>query len=103
MPSQLTASDQSTYNAIFQHPVARNLEWLQVRSMLASVADSVQEHGDVLKVTRNGRSLILHRPYRKHMKDIADLMKVRHFLEQIQQADEATSKIPQSRDGDGLS
>jgi hypothetical protein len=102
MLSQLTGSNQSTYEAILQHPMARNLEWLQLRSMLVSVADSVQEHGDVLKVTRNGRSLILHRPYRKHMKDIAELMKVRQFLEQTQLS-EATSNIPQSRDGDGLS
>jgi hypothetical protein len=102
MATELTASNQSTYNAIFQHPMARNLEWLQVRSILVSVADSVQEHGDVLKVIRNGRSLILHRPYRKHMKDIAEQMKVRRFLEQTQLS-EATSKIPQSRDGDGFS
>jgi hypothetical protein len=102
MAPELTASNLSTYNAIFQHPMARNLEWLHVRSMLVSVADSVHEHGDVLKVTRKGRSLILHRPYRKHMKDIAELMKVRHFLRQTQLS-EATSGIPQSRDGDGLS
>ena len=93
-------STQSTYDAIFQHPMARNLAWPQVRLMLVSVADSVHEYVDVLKVTRKGRSLILHRPYRKHMRDIADLMKVRHFLEQ---ASEATSKTPQSCNPDGLS
>ena len=94
MAPELTASNLSTYNAIFQHPMARNLEWLQVRSMLVSVADSVHEHGDVLKVNRKGRSLILHRPSRKHMKDIADLMKVRQFLEQTQLSDIHATGIP---------
>jgi len=82
METKLTGSHRSTYDAVFQHPVARNLKWVDLRSMLVALADSVQEHGDVLKVTRNGKSLTLHRPDRKGMGDIAELMKVRHFLAQ---------------------
>jgi hypothetical protein len=82
MDTQLTGSHRTTYNAVFQHPVARNLKWVDVRSMLAALADSIHENGDVLKVIRHGKTLSLHRPKRSGMDDIAELMKVRHFLEQ---------------------
>jgi hypothetical protein len=82
MLSLLTGSHRSTYDAVFQHPVARNLTWVDVRSMLVSLADVVHEHDDVLKIVRNGKTLVLHRPYRKGMGDIQELMKVRHFLTQ---------------------
>jgi hypothetical protein len=76
-----TGSHRTTYDAVFQHPVARNLKWVDVRSMLVSLADSVDERGDVLKLTRNGKTLTLHRPTRSGMDDVAELMKVRHFLD----------------------
>jgi hypothetical protein len=82
MDTQLAGAHRTTYDAVFQHPVARNLKWADVRSMLVAVADSVEEHTDVLKVTRNGKSLIVHRPNRTGMGDVAELMKVRSFLEQ---------------------
>ena len=78
----LSASEQTTYNAIFRHPVSRDLEWREVRSMLIALADAVEERGDTLKVTRNGHTLVVRRPSRKGMGDIQELMKVRHFLAQ---------------------
>jgi len=81
MNTQLNGSHRTTYEAIFQHPVARNLKWVDVRSMLMAIADSSEEHGDVLKLSRNGSGLTLHRPSRSGMDDVAELMKVRHFLE----------------------
>jgi hypothetical protein len=76
-----TGSHTATRTAIFQHPVSRNLEWRDVRSMLIDLADVVEEHSDVLKIARNGQTLVLHRPYRKGMDDIQELMKVRRFIE----------------------
>jgi hypothetical protein len=81
MQTQLNGPHQTTYDAVFQHPVARNLMWMDVKSLLVSLADVVQENDDVLKITRNGKTLVLHRPDRKNMGDIQELMKVRHFLE----------------------
>lgn len=89
MEMQLTGSHQSTYNAVFQHPVARNLAWVDVRSMLIALADVVQENDDVLKITRHGKTLAVRRPYRKGMGDIEELMKIRHFLEQSAVAPES--------------
>ena len=81
MDMKIAGKHRSTYSAVFQHPVARNLKWVDLRAMLVALADSVQEHDEVLKVTRNGKSLVLHRPNRSGMKDIEELMKVRHFLD----------------------
>ena len=81
METKLSSAHRSTYAAVFQHPVARNLKWLDVRALLVAVADTVQEHSDVLKVSRQGKSLVVHRPSRNGMQDIGELMKVRHFLE----------------------
>ena len=48
--------------------------------MLIELADSVQADSDVLRITRNGKSLTLRRPNRAGMGDVAELMKVRSFL-----------------------
>ncbi len=81
MQSALTAPCQITYDALFQHPVARHLKWIDIRTLLVAIADSVDERGDILKVTRNGMQLLLHHPPRAAMGDIAELMKLRTFLE----------------------
>jgi hypothetical protein len=82
MQPQLAGLNQITYDAIFRHPISRNLKWVDVRSMLIALADTVDEHGDVLTVTRSGKSLALHRPSRRGMEDIAALMRIRSFLDQ---------------------
>jgi len=85
MAAHLTGSHRHTYDAIFQHPLARNLDWRDLRSMLAALAD-VQEHNGNLKVTRNGHTLILHPPVRKTFSDVQGLMNIRHFLEHSTEA-----------------
>ena len=81
MKPQLSGAHQSTYDAIFHHPVAHNLQWREVRSMLAALADDVQEHNGTVKITRNEQTLVLHEPYGKNIADMHELMEIRHFLE----------------------
>ena len=73
---------QSTYDALFQHPIARNLQWHDVPSMLGALADVTEERSGNLKFTRNGQTLVVHPPRRKDFSDVQELMKVRHFLHQ---------------------
>jgi len=83
METQLQGAHQRTFDAVFQHPIARNLTWRDVCSMLDAMTDVVQEkHDDTLKVSRNGRVLVLHRPVRKNVSDVQELMDLRRFLEQ---------------------
>jgi hypothetical protein len=81
MEAQNLGAHQSTYDAIFQHPIARNLQWREVRSMLNSLAEMTEEHNGNFKFTRNGQTLTVHPPQRKDLSDINELMQIRHFLE----------------------
>jgi hypothetical protein len=83
METQLTGSHRTTYDAIFQHPIARNLAWRDVVSMLAALDGTAQEqHQGTLKVTRNGQTLVMHQPIRKTITDVREVMNLRRFLEQ---------------------
>jgi hypothetical protein len=80
MKSQLSGSHRRTYDAIFRHPVARNLDWRDVRSMLGELAEvSVEPNGN-LKVARNAQTLILHVSLDKDI-GMEELMEIRRFLE----------------------
>jgi hypothetical protein len=81
MESQLTGSHRHAYDALFQHPVARNLQWRDVWSMLGVVAEAVEGQNGNLKVTRNGQTLVLHRPRGKDLTDAKEVSQIRNFLE----------------------
>ena len=81
MAPQLSAAHMATYDMIFQHPISRNLEWRELRSMLGALSDSVEDHDQNVKFHRNGQTLVVHPPRRKDFSDIAELMNVRRFLE----------------------
>lgn len=81
MTTHLTGSHQNTMSAIFRHPVARNLHWRDVRSLLGALANVVEETNGNLKVTRAGQTLIVHPSYDKVVAGIDEVMEIRHFLE----------------------
>jgi hypothetical protein len=81
MRTQLSGSHRSTYEAIYQHPVARNLHWRDVRSMLDALADLARQPNGNLKFTRNGQTLTLSPRREKDVADVEDLMEIRHFLD----------------------
>jgi hypothetical protein len=83
MEAQLSGPHQKVYQQIFKHPMPHNLQWREVWSMLSSIkdADAVEDENGNMKVTRNGQTLVLHRPRGKDLADKKELMHVRHFLE----------------------
>lgn len=81
MAIQMSGTHQATYNAIFQHPAARNLQWHDVRSLLNSIAEVEEEHNGNLRFTRHSETLTVHPAKHKDLSDIEELMKIRHFLE----------------------
>jgi hypothetical protein len=82
MTAVISHSHQSTYDAVFQHPLPHNLQWRDVRSLLDSVADVVVEGEGKVKFTRGGQSLTVHPPRNKDFEDVPELMRIRHFLEE---------------------
>ena len=83
MESQLSGPHQRTYHQIFGHPMPHNLQWREVWAMLNAMTDAtaVEETNGTMKVTRNGQTLLLHRPRNKDLTDKKELMQIRHFLE----------------------
>jgi hypothetical protein len=83
MNPQLSGSHQKVYERIFQHPTPHNLQWREVWAMLGAISDAqaVDESNGTLKVTRNGQTLVLHRPRGKDLADIKELKQVCTFLE----------------------
>jgi hypothetical protein len=83
MDSQLSGTHQKVYQSVLQHPMPHNLQWREVWAMLCAIPDAkaVEETNGNLKVTRNGQTLLLHRPRGKDMADSKELTHVRHFLE----------------------
>ena len=81
MDINMSGTHQTTYDAIFQHPAARNLQWHDVRSMLNSISEVMEEHNGNLRFTRNGETLTVHPPKHKDLSDVEELMKIRRFLE----------------------
>jgi hypothetical protein len=83
MESQLSGPHQRTYHQIFQHPMPHNLQWREVWAMFSAMTDTnaVEETSGTMKVTRNGQTLLLHRPRNKDLTDKKELMQIRHFLE----------------------
>jgi len=94
VPPDLNGRHRHTYEAIFRHPAAHNLEWHDVRSLLAAVAGVVEESNGAIRVTRNGQSVFLHAPKHKDVATIDDLMTIRHFLEQSSDTASATPILP---------
>ena len=98
MNTETQGSHQATYDAVFHHPVARNLQWREVRAMLGHISDAVaEEHSGSVKFTRNGETLTVHPPRRKDFSDVAEVMRIRHFLERS-----AKPKPPVAGDGRNL-
>ncbi len=81
MDVNMSRTHQTTYDAIFQHPVARNLQWHDVRSMLHALTEVTEEHNGNLRFTRNGETLTVHPTKHKDLSNIHELMEIRHFLE----------------------
>ena len=77
----LSGSHRHTYEAIFQHPLSHNLNWRAVLALLKHLGEVVEEPNGRIKVTRNGQSLVVHRPNTKDVADAEEVMTLRHFLE----------------------
>jgi hypothetical protein len=75
------ASHERTLEQLFQHPVAHNVEWRAVVSLLEAVGTIAAEHNGKLRVAINGQTVVLHRPQHKDVADVEQLVEIRHFLE----------------------
>jgi hypothetical protein len=90
----LNGRHRHTYDAIFRHPAAHNLEWHDVRSLLDALADVTEGQNGSLQVTRNGQTVVLHASKHKDVATVEDLLAIRHFLEESERAAVASTVAP---------
>ena len=81
-PPSLKGSQLRTYEKIFEQPPAHNLDWREMRTMLAHLSEVTEQANGHLMIVRNGHTLHLHRPHAKEFTDAKELKGLRHFLEQ---------------------
>jgi hypothetical protein len=92
MDVQMSKTHQTTYNAIFGHPIAKNLQWREIESMLSSIAEVTEQHNGSLKFVRHGQTLTIHPPKHKDFSDTDELMKIRHFLDRSAAPEQASTE-----------
>src|ERR1700722_5136876 len=79
MQTTLSHAHQITYDSIFQHPISHDVSWHKLIALFNELGEVVNEHNGNIRVSRNGHSLVM-RPVTKEVTDMAELMKIRHFL-----------------------
>ena len=91
---QLTGSHRRTFKTIFQHPISHNLEWRAVYGLLEKLGSITEEPNGNLNATRNGHTLVLSPSRTKDVAEEAEIMTLRHFLEES--APTATTTAPEA-------
>ena len=92
-PSELSGKHRHTYETIFRHPVAHNLEWHDVLSLLGAIATVAEEHNGVFQVTCKREMLSLHAPKHKDT-PVETVLGIRHFLERSNEASTSEKVLP---------
>jgi hypothetical protein len=87
MQLDLTHSHRNTYEAVFRHPPAHNLQWRDLRALLTELADVEEEPNGKLRVTRNGQTLVMEPDRHKDVAEVDELMRIRHFIERSDAAE----------------
>jgi len=89
----VTGSDRRTLDAVFRHPLAHNLSWREVVSLVSVIGDADEKpNGDVLFHVGEAQ-LATKKP---HTKDLpaSDVMDLRHFLTRAGWAPDAAAPPP---------
>jgi len=68
-----------TISELSAHPISRNIEWTHLIPALSSIGLLTSGSNGNYDFTRNGHTIVFERPHGKVL-DIAEVLKLRHFL-----------------------
>ena len=78
----MTKKHDRTLAVIFRHPIAGDLKWRDVDSLLKSLGAELEERaGSRVAIFLNGRTAVLHRPHPSPNLDKGAVRDIRRFLE----------------------
>jgi hypothetical protein len=75
----MAAADRRTLAAIFRHPVAHNLSWMDALRLVTHLGSAIETADGKYSLTINGKHLIFHRPHGKHF-DAGETAELRRYL-----------------------
>lgn len=81
MDDPIPKSHLRTYEALFQDPPPGDLDWKAVRALVTSISEAAPVAQGMLRLTRRGRTLVLHNDRHKGRISDEDVRMVRRFLE----------------------
>lgn len=79
-PTHLTSHHRATLAKIFQHPVAHNLEWNDVFSLLNAVFEVEEKHDGKYEIKFEGQSETFEKPKHKDV-ETQEVIDVRRLLQ----------------------
>jgi hypothetical protein len=82
-----------TLEAVFRHPPAHNLEWMDVVALIEKIG-AVQEKGNnKFSFDVDGEHYLMHKPHTKDLTS-SEVVDLRHFLQRVGWSPEAPSQAP---------
>lgn len=69
-----------TFEAVFRHPMAHNLEWKDVVALMARIGTVHEKGHNKVDFELGGEHLVITRPHTKDL-PVAELVALRHFLQ----------------------
>lgn len=76
---QMAAADRQTLAAIFHHPVAQNLSWMDALRLMTHLGSAIEKADGKYSLTVNRKHLIFHKPHSKHL-DATEVTELRRYL-----------------------
>jgi hypothetical protein len=75
----MAADHRRTLDAIFHHPVAHNLSWMDALHLLTHLGSAEERADGKYSLMINGKHLIFHKPHGKHL-DARQITDLRHYF-----------------------
>ncbi len=85
----LHGSPLRTLEAIFRHPTAANLEWMDVVELISRMGSITEQGSGEFDVHVDGKHHRMHKPHTKDLTE-PEVIGLRHFLQQVQWQPETT-------------
>ncbi|HVP34222.1 MAG TPA: hypothetical protein VMT09_11310 [Steroidobacteraceae bacterium] len=82
-----------TLEAVFRHPPAHNLEWMDVVALIEKIGAVQQKGGNKFSFDVGGDHFLMHKPHTKDLTS-AEVVDLRHFLERVGWSPAAPSQAP---------
>ena len=79
-PTALHGAHLRTLDALFRHPPAHNLEWMDVISLIEKIGTAEEKSNNKFSIEVGGQHYLMHKPHGKELTS-TEVVDLRHFLQ----------------------